>query len=66
MTYMRTRNLRALAITSLTLVVLLIVACGTAGQPVQQAEPQVVEKEVVKEVEVTREVQVEVGEGKNS
>ena len=60
MTYMRTRNLRALAITSLTLVVLLIIACGTAGQPVQQAEPRVVEKEVVKEVEVTREVQVEV------
>ncbi|CAI8016787.1 Periplasmic dipeptide transport protein [Geodia barretti] len=57
---MRIQNLRALAITSLTLLVLLIVACGTAGQPVQQAEPQVVEKEVVKEVEVTRVVQVEV------
>ena len=63
MSYIRTRNLRALAISSLTLVVLLVIACGTAGQPaqpVQQAEPQVIEREVVKEVEVTREVQVEV------
>ena len=63
MTYISTRNLRTLAISSLALIVLLILACGTAGQPaqpVQQAEPQVIEKEVVKEVEVTREVQVQV------
>ena len=52
MTYISTRNLRALAVSSLALVVLLVVACGTAGQPaqpVQQAEPQVIEREVVKE-----------------
>ena len=56
MSYMRTQNLRALATTSLTLVVLLIIACGSTAQPVQEAEP----REVVKEVEVTRVVQVEV------
>ena len=50
----------------MALVALLIAACGTAeqpaqpAQPAQQAEPQVIEREVVKEVEVTREVQVQV------
>ena len=62
MSYMRTQNLRALATKSLTLVVLLIIACGSTAQPVQQAEPRVVEKEV----EVTRLVQVRSREGKNS
>ena len=66
MTYIRIQHLRALALSLVALVALLIAACGTAeqpaqpAQPAQQAEPQVIEREVVKEVEVTREVQVEV------
>ena len=55
---------KSLVLTPLVLLVLLIIACGSAAQP---AEPQIIEKEVIKEVikevpiekEVVKEVTVE-------
>ena len=55
MAYQKFRKPKALGLTSLVMLVLFIVACGSAAQPAEQ--PQV--KEVVKEVEVTRQVPVE-------
>jgi peptide/nickel transport system substrate-binding protein len=50
------RSPKGLVFTPLLLLLLFVVACGSASQPV---EPQVIEKEVIREIEVIKEVPVE-------
>jgi peptide/nickel transport system substrate-binding protein len=59
MVHQKFRKSQSLALTSLLMLVLFIIACGSAAQPAAQPAEQPQVREVIKEVEVTRQVPVE-------